>query len=81
LGLNANVLGASIPRVFSNAESVALHSPGSRSAPWVRVSQTKRIRTLKGFYKAPREFVVKPFQGFSISAAFVTQGALRDPGL
>src|SRR5262249_10817769 len=58
-------------------EGVGLHSPGSRSAPWV--TNDRSARNLKGFYNE-LVLVVEPFQG-SVGWANLPQGALRDPGL
>jgi hypothetical protein len=57
-----------------NREAVKLHSPGSRSAPWVE----------NRGYVFPHPEGVQPLShpsGVPGCADPITQGALRDPGL
>ena len=62
-------------RVFGlYAEGVSLRSPGSRSAPWDTNSINQKPQ--RGF----TDRIVKPLRGM-VDVAFLTQGALCDPGL
>jgi hypothetical protein len=57
-------------------EAVAQQSPGSRSAPWV--DEPFNLQNPNGVLQND---IVKPRWGFGHGDSFVTQGALRDPGL
>jgi hypothetical protein len=60
-------------------EGVALHSPGSRSAPWVGV-RDKSIDPERVAQTATNQGLYNPFR-VARKRGLPTQGALRDPGL
>ena len=63
--------------LLTNSEAVQQHSPGSRSAPRVPCT-LETLQTLKGFHNFT---ICGTPLGFTASTFFLTQGALRDPGL